>query len=82
MGVDLREKMVIAAREWAIQKGVADRVDFRVGDAQDLPFDDDRFDLPIYESVNTSVADLDQAAVEYVRVIRKGGLRKNLGLFR
>jgi arsenite methyltransferase len=73
VGVDLLEKMVLAAREWAIQKDVADRVEFRVGDAQDLPFDNDRFDLLICESVNTFVPNLDQAAREYVRVIKKGG---------
>jgi ubiquinone/menaquinone biosynthesis C-methylase UbiE len=73
VGVDLLEKMVLAAREKAIQKDVADRVEFRVGDARDLPFDDDRFDLLICESVNTFIPNLDRAAGEYVRVIKPGG---------
>ena len=73
VGVDLLEKMALAAREWAIQKNATDNVKFHVGDAQDLPFEDDRFDLIICESVNTFVPNLDQAAGEYVRVIKKGG---------
>ncbi len=73
VGVDLLETMVESAREWAERRGVADRTEFRIADAQDLPFEDDRFDVLICESVNTFVPDLDQAAREYVRVVKPGG---------
>ena len=73
VGVDLLESMIASAREWAQRRGVAERTEFRVADAQDLPFDDDRFDVLICESVNTFVPDLDQAAREYVRVVKPGG---------
>ena len=73
IGVDLLEKMVESAREWAERRGVAERTEFRVADAQDLPFEDDRFDVLICESVNTFVPDLDKAAREYVRVVKPGG---------
>ena len=46
---------------------------FEVGDAQDLPFPADRFDVVLCESVNTFVPDLDQAMREYVRVAKPGG---------
>ena len=50
-----------------------DQVEFRVGDAQDLPFEDNRFDVLFCESVNTFVPDLNRAAAEYVRVVKPGG---------
>ena len=43
-----------------------------LGDAQDLPFEDDRVDILICESVNTFVPDLDQVAKDYVRVVKPG----------
>ncbi len=73
VGVDLLESMVQAAREWAQRRGATDRTEFRVADAQDLPFEDDRFDVLICESVNTFVPDINRAAREYVRVVKPGG---------
>ncbi|MFV9675640.1 MAG: class I SAM-dependent methyltransferase, partial [Anaerolineales bacterium] len=73
VGVDLLETMVESAREWAERRGVVDWTEFRVADAQALPFEDDRFDVLICESVNTFVPDLDRAAKEYVRVVKPGG---------
>ncbi len=73
VGVDLLETMVESAREWAERRGVADRTEFRIADAQDLPFEGNRFDVLICESVNTFVPDLNRAAREYVRVIKPGG---------
>ena len=73
VGVDLLETMIESAREWAERRGVAEWTEFRVADAQDLPFEDDRFDVLICESVNTFVPDLDKAAQEYVRVVKPGG---------
>ena len=72
VGVDLLATMVESAREWAQRRGVEDRTEFQVGDAQDLPFEYDRFDILICESVNTFVPDLDQAAKDYVRVVKPG----------
>ncbi len=73
VGVDLLETMVKSAREWAERRGVVERTEFRVADAQDLPFEDDRFDVLICESVNTFVPDIDRAAQEYVRVVKPDG---------
>jgi SAM-dependent methyltransferase len=52
---------------------VAERVEFRVADAQDLPFEDDLFDAVITESVTSLPEDKQQAVGEYVRVTRSGG---------
>jgi len=43
VGVDISKGMVERYEERAKREGVADRVEFRVADAQDLPFDDDLF---------------------------------------
>jgi SAM-dependent methyltransferase len=73
MGVDLLEKMVEQSRARARSLGVEDRVEFRVADARDLPFEDDRFDAVIAESVNVFFENKAQAIQEYVRVTRPGG---------
>ncbi|MCJ7824456.1 MAG: methyltransferase domain-containing protein [Anaerolineales bacterium] len=73
VGVDVLEKMVASAREWAERRGATDRTEFRIANAQALPFEDDRFDVLICESVNTFVPDPDQAARGYVRVVKPGG---------
>jgi ubiquinone/menaquinone biosynthesis C-methylase UbiE len=72
-GVDLLQSMVDSANTWAEKRGATDLVDFRVGDAQALPFPDNRFDVTLCESVNVFVADLQKAASEYVRVTKSGG---------
>lgn len=61
VGVDISEGMIERSREMAKREGVADRAEFRVADAQDLPFEDDLFDAIITESV-TSFPDDKQRA--------------------
>jgi arsenite methyltransferase len=73
VGVDIRAKMVERSEERARREGVADRVEFRVADAQDLPFEDDLFDAVITESVTALPEDKQRAVNEYVRVTRPGG---------
>lgn len=73
IGVDLLETMVDAATQWAVERGATDLVEFRVADAQSLPFEDNRFDVLLCESVNVFVPDLQKAASEYVRVVKPGG---------
>jgi len=73
VGVDIRAKMVERCEERARREGVADRVEFRVADAQDLPFEDDLFDAVITESVTALPEDKQRAVNEYARVTRPGG---------
>jgi arsenite methyltransferase len=73
VGVDIRARMVQRCEERARQEGVTDRVEFRVADAQDLPFEDELFDAVITESVISLLEDKQRAANEYVRVTRPGG---------
>jgi ubiquinone/menaquinone biosynthesis C-methylase UbiE len=73
MGVDIKEKMVERARERAEREHVTGRVEFRVADAQDLPFEDNLFDTVITESVTAFPKDKQKAVDEYARVTRPGG---------
>jgi len=73
VGTDISEKMIDWANRRAKREGVEDRVEFRVADAQNLPFEDARFDVVICESVTTFIADKRRAVSEYVRVTKPGG---------
>jgi ubiquinone/menaquinone biosynthesis C-methylase UbiE len=73
VGVDILEKMIERSRERAEREGVADRVEFRVADAQDLPFEDNLFDAVITESVTALPEDIRGAIAEYARVTKPGG---------
>lgn len=73
VGVDISERMVERSRERAIREKVADRVEFRVADAQDLPFEDALFDAVFTESVTSFPEDKQKAVNEYVRVTKPGG---------
>ena len=50
-GVDLSEPMLQKARNAAVEAGVADRLDFRLGDAKSLPFSEGSFDLVLCNSL-------------------------------
>lgn len=73
VGVDIVPRMVERSRERAAREGVADRVEFRTADAQDLPFEDATFDAVITESVTAFPEDKQKAVDEYVRVTKPGG---------
>ncbi len=73
LAVDLSERMVARAIERAKKRGVHTRTEFKVADAQHLPFEETRFDVVIDESVMAFVADKQKAISEYVRVAKLGG---------
>jgi len=73
VGIDISDGMVETSGRRAEKEGLTDRVEFRVADAQDLPFSDNVFDAVISESVTSFPADKQKAISEYVRVVKKGG---------
>lgn len=73
VGIDISEMMIKRANERAEREHVKDRVEFRVADVQNLPFEDDLFDAVIGESVITFVKDKRVAVNECVRVSKSGG---------
>src|SRR5512136_2194842 len=73
VGVDISEKMIQWSRRRAHEERVEDKVEFRVADVLDLPFEADRFNIVVAESVLIFVKDKAQAIRECVRVTRPGG---------
>ena len=73
VGVDISERMVESSRERVNREKVADRVEFKIADAQDLPFEDDLFDAVMTESVTAFPEDKQKAVNEYARVTKPGG---------
>ena len=71
--VDISERMIDRSSERAKREGVEDNVEFRVADIQNLPFEDDLFDVVISESVIAFPKDKQRAVNECVRVIKPGG---------
>lgn len=72
IGIDICEGMIDRSNERAKREGVADRVEFRVADAQNPPFEDDFFDAVIGEEIAT-LLDKRRAVSEYMRVTKPGG---------
>ncbi len=70
MGIDASEIMVKQAKEKAANKGY--HIDYQLGDAHDLPFDDNYFDVVISECT-TCALDKERAIAEMVRVTKSGG---------
>jgi len=60
--------------EHALGKAVARRADFRVADAQELPFADETFDIVVSALAINFIPDRARAIAEMRRVCRRGGL--------
>lgn len=73
VGVDLNEKMVEWSKQRAKKERVEDKVEFRVADAQNLPFEDETFDVTFSQAVDVLVDDKQKAVNEYRRVTKQGG---------
>lgn len=71
-GLDITPAMLDEARDNAAIAGVED-VDWREGDATDLPFEDDTFDVAISCVGHMFATPPDDAAEELLRVVRPGG---------
>ena len=71
VGIDISEEMLKVARRKAADKGV--RIDFRIGDAENLPFDDEEFDATICRHVLWTLPNPERAISEWKRVVKKGG---------
>jgi ubiquinone/menaquinone biosynthesis C-methylase UbiE len=73
VGVDISEKMIEWSRKRAREERVESRVEFRTADILGLPFETNRFDAVISESVVAFVEDKARAIRECARVTRPGG---------
>ena len=73
VGVDICLMMIERSMETARREKVTSLVEFRVADAQELPFQDNLFDAVLTESVTAFPPDKQKAVNEYARVTRPGG---------
>ena len=73
-GVDQSAPFIDAARKFARDENVGDRVDFMVGDAHSLDFPSAMFDAVFAHTLVSHVTDPETVLREMVRVVRPGGL--------
>jgi arsenite methyltransferase len=72
-GVDLGARAIAQAADAARAAGVAARVRFMRGDAEELPFPDAGFDVALSECSLCTFPDKRRAMAEMARVVRPGG---------
>ena len=71
-GVDISEMIIEKAKERAIENGMADVLDFHVGDAYNLEYPDNHFDVVLTVFVSQFL-DIEQAFPEFLRMIKPRG---------
>jgi len=72
-GVDLTAEFVRVAEMLTRLTGFVGRVDYRQGDALDLPFEGDTFDVVWSQNAAMNIADRDRLYREMRRVLKPGG---------
>ncbi len=72
-GLDLTPEYVQTAQMLTARLKLADRVDFRLGSALEMPFDDGAFDLVWSEHAQMNIADKPRLYREIHRVLKPGG---------
>ncbi|MGH7114030.1 MAG: methyltransferase domain-containing protein [Stellaceae bacterium] len=72
-GIDLTAEFVRIAEMLTARTGLAGKVDFRQGNALNLPFDDASFDVVWSQNAAMNIADRDRLYREMRRVLKPGG---------
>ncbi len=70
-GFDLSEPNIIAAKQYAEQEGVADNVNFLLGDIEHIPVQDGSFDYVVSSHVLEHVPDFVKGAKELSRIAKQ-----------
>jgi len=74
VGVDLSEALIAAAKGFARDEGLSDRIDFRVGDAQALELAEGSFDVVVTHTLISHVSDPTALIAQAARVTAPGGM--------
>ncbi len=72
IGLDLSANMLDYGRQKAEKKGLSDRITFTQGDAENLPFDDESFDLASVSFGVRNFEHLEKGLAEIYRVLKPG----------
>lgn len=73
VGVDISERMLDVARKRVKKLGLGNVESIEVGDAEDLQFPDNSFDVVVAQYVVTACPNPEEALTEFARVVRPGG---------
>jgi ubiquinone/menaquinone biosynthesis C-methylase UbiE len=73
IGIDISEELIQEAKDTCRKKKLDNQVKFLVGNAMDLPFDDNEFDVAISQGILVFVDDKNKTINEASRVIKNGG---------
>ncbi len=73
VGIDISYDLVAQAIALAKKKALERKVTFHVGDALQLPFDDNEFDVAVSQAMLVLVGDQRQSIREALRVVKPGG---------
>jgi ubiquinone/menaquinone biosynthesis C-methylase UbiE len=73
VGIDISEELIQEAKATCKKKKLDEKVKFLVGNAMDLPFDDNQFDAAISQGILVFVDDKSKTINEASRVIKNGG---------
>lgn len=73
VGLDISEEMIKTAEQRAQKKGLLENVKFILGDSQNLPFEDNTFDIVINECAVGIPDDSQKVLNEMMRVVKKEG---------
>lgn len=71
IGIDLSRKLILMARRNASKAGLSDRLDFRVGNASKLQFEDASFDMVLSTGMLHSLRDPVKVLREVYRVLKE-----------
>jgi ubiquinone/menaquinone biosynthesis C-methylase UbiE len=72
-GIDIDKNLIKQARNLAKRKGLEKRVSFQVGNALELPSQDDEFDVSISQAILVLLLDKKKAISESLRITKPGG---------
>lgn len=72
-GIDINQEYIETARKLTRLVGIKEGITFIRADANDLPFDNQSFDLVWTQHVQMNIRDKERLYAEIVRVLRKGG---------
>jgi SAM-dependent methyltransferase len=73
VGIDISDDLIAQANILAKKKGLEGKVTFRVGDALQLPFLDNEFDVAVSQAMLVLVSDKRKAIQEALRVVKPDG---------
>lgn len=73
VGVDISEEMLESAKKKAAERGLESKVEFKLGDAEALPFKRGSFDAIVNRAVLWTLPNPKKALIEWKRVLKPGG---------